>query len=216
MKTKILEYLEKNPESSAAQIASALGDESIAVVRVLNALRTECLIECEKGKGKTMIYWASGTTRPVIESPAPENRPGKSITPESSATRPVIVPPPVAAKPTAEMSITQAQINALKEANYRMEEQLRTAESQRDAWRDAIYDSIGADTPDGAAQRIKAMRSLIVDSPSGDLLSVDFTAQTMTFHTITDAPVRAGVYALVRMYPADEADEDLLNEKQAT
>ena len=127
------------------------------------------------------------------------------------------MPPPVAAKPTAEMSITQAQINALKEANYRMEEQLRTAESQRDAWRDAIYDSIGADTPDGAARRIKAIRSLIVDSPSGDLLSVDFTSQTMTFHfhTITDAPVRAGAYALVRMYPADEADEDLLNEKQA-
>lgn len=65
LKKLITSHLRKAEEATAKQIAAAIGylELQSSVNNVLNALRTEGTVECEKrkGKGNELIYWLAST-----------------------------------------------------------------------------------------------------------------------------------------------------------
>ena len=183
MKTKILKFLEKKPESSASAIANSMGVERTAVIRVLNEMRTDQLVECEKGKGNALYYWLSGVSpEPVQEKPA---------------TR-------------TDSDIASAQIKALKEANDRMEAQLRAAESLLEVWVKVVGGCLGVDTPALATERIKSMTratDLIGSAAKARLRVVNFADECLEFDMHSDScPYWPGMYALVQLDEPHEAE----------
>lgn len=188
LKTLIKRHLGKSKEATAKQIAAAIGhrEAQSSVNNALNALRTEGVVECEKrkGKGNELTYWLASVA-PGDDDAMPEadanllalaNRELSerirlllgSIGIDDDSGAGIVIAAKLAENhrdKSAKLKDAEAEIEALR-LNLKI---TGTAEKQRNAWREAVGDICGEDTPAAAAAYIAGLKRRVAELEAAKL-----------------------------------------------
>ncbi|MGQ0710879.1 MAG: hypothetical protein ACT4NV_14170 [Rhodoferax sp.] len=203
LKKLITAHLGKGKDATAEEIARSIGRTGFqgSVNNALNALRTEGVVECVdgQGKGNELIYRltsiAPAMPKPNAAQVVAANREKRKhirLLLEAIGTTDDSGDGVLAAAAMAKMhrgnaaklAELEAQVQALRhdlvnaEAGGRMmQEHAERAEKQRDAWRQAIGEISGEDTPANAAAYVAGLKRRIAELEAGRGITSTSTAQ---------------------------------------
>lgn len=200
LQKKIIEFLTKTPEATAKKIADGINENQGSVINAMNALRTDAVVECEKRneQGPGLIYWLAKPA--AVEPPKPKvnaksTRGALDIAVDNHniisaiceavdfgdrkiKDLPEFVKTKLSEVNAAEDDRTlQGRLEEWREENMRLNAALKTAESQRDAWRNCIGNISGEDTPINAARHF--------DEINGELIRL--RAENVSLKTLNEA-----------------------------